>query len=275
MDISAFILDAVRDRPIQGSQLAQLIRAQYPDWSAEVCGARNLRDYVERLVDGAGVVGRSGMDVVYGITNPGGASTDPMPAETPATEVNLWRIWVSPNSPYALSIDKASGVVSQVNRSAAATQEGALRLEPAPFKIHEAVARDFAARIHDERDISLPSTGGPDGWWFDWQKALKGLGLDASWHEHRASSLETALETALAELGLSDEAKEMAFARIVEDRSIRRRSAASHASERTGSRTDLEAIALAAIPKMSSSDLRELKIPLGIVLDVLAQHADQ
>jgi hypothetical protein len=32
---------------------------------------------------------------------------------------------------------------------------------------------------------------------------------------------------------------------------------------------------LAAIPKMSSSDLRELKIPLGIVLDVLAQHADQ
>ena len=275
MDISAFILDAVRDRPIQGSQLAQLIRAQYPDWSAEVCGARNLRDYVERLVDGAGVVGRSGMDVVYGITSPGGASTDSMPAETPATEVNLWRIWVSPNSPYALSIDKASGVVSQVNRSAAATQEGALRLEPAPFKIHEAVARDFAARIHDERDISLPSTGGPDGWWFDWQKALKGLGLDASWHEHRSSSLETALETALAELGLSDEAKEMAFARIVEDRSIRRRSAASHASERTGSRTDLEAIALAAIPKMSSSDLRELKIPLGIVLDVLAQHANQ
>ena len=275
MDISAFILDAVRDRPIQGSQLAQLIRAQYPDWSAEVCGARNLRDYVERLVDGAGVVGRSGMDVVYGITSPGGASTDSMPAETPATEVNLWRIWVSPNSPYALSIDKASGVVSQVNRSAAAMQEGALRLEPAPFKIHEAVARDFAARIHDERDISLPSTGGPDGWWFDWQKALKGLGLDASWHEHRSSSLETALETALAELGLSDEAKEMAFARIVEDRSIRRRSAASHASERTGSRTDLEAIALAAIPKMSSSDLRELKIPLGIVLDVLAQHADQ
>ena len=198
MDISAFILDAVRDRPIQGSQLAQLIRAQYPDWSAEVCGARNLRDYVERLVDGAGVVGRSGMDVVYGITSPGGASTDSMPAETPATEVNLWRIWVSPNSPYALSIDKASGVVSQVNRSAAATQEGALRLEPAPFKIHEAVARDFAARIHDERDISLPSTGGPDGWWFDWQKALKGLGLDASWHEHRSSSLETALETALA-----------------------------------------------------------------------------
>ena len=275
MNISAFILDAVRDRPIQGSQLAQLIRAQYPDWSAEVCGARNLRDYVESLVDGAGVVGRSGMDVVYGITSPGGASTDSMPAETPATEVNLWRIWVSPNGPYALSIDKASGVVSQVNRSAAATQEGALRLEPAPFKIHEAVARDFAARIHDERDISLPSTGGPDGWWFDWQKALKGLGLDASWHEHRSSSLETALETALAELGLSDEAKEMAFARIVEDRSIRRRSAASHASERTGSRTDLEAIALAAIPKMSSSDLRDLKIPLGIVLDVLAQHANQ
>ncbi|MCB9376703.1 MAG: hypothetical protein H6515_12675 [Microthrixaceae bacterium] len=167
MDISAFILDAVRDRPIQGSQLAQLIRAQYPDWSAEVCGARNLRDYVERLVDGAGVVGRSGMDVVRH-HQPGGASTDSMPAETPATEVNLWRIWVSPNSPYALSIDKASGVVSQVNRSAAATQEGALRLEPAPsrsMRLWHAISRPASttSAISRYRAQADPTAGGSTG----------------------------------------------------------------------------------------------------------------
>lgn len=82
------------------------------------------------------------MDVVYGTTSPIGASTSSPSAEDTGTEVNLWRIWVSPK-PFTLSIDQATGAVSQVHRSAAAT-EGALNLDPAPLGTHEAGGR----RVH-------------------------------------------------------------------------------------------------------------------------------
>lgn len=274
MDVAALIVESVREGATQGSRLAQRVRNRYPDWTPEQADARNLRDFVERFVDGVSVVGRSGMDVIYGLSSE--ASGAPMHGSSRSSgpDVNLWRVWVSPNSPYALEINKVAGSVGHVPRPALSGEDVA-RLEPAPRERHEEIAREFALRVETERGTPLPKVGGAEGWWYDWQRSLNTLGLESEWQQHRSSALEAQLRASLEELGLSEEARQQALTTIVRDRTARRRTTNSGHPPIEDARSELEAIALAAIPRMDVSDLRALKIPLGVVLDVMAQRSAQ
>lgn len=112
-DIPASIVELVSHGKIQGSRLAPEIRALHPGWTPEGAGALNLRDYIDRYVEGVEVVDRAGMDVVYGrpgdvlldSNRPEGA-VDANPVEASGESVNLWRVWVSPNCPFALAISQ-------------------------------------------------------------------------------------------------------------------------------------------------------------------------
>lgn len=272
MDVADCILESVRGGSTQGSQLAQSVRSRYPDWTPEQAGARNLRDFIDRFVDGVTVVGHAGMDVIYGLAGEGVEGG--LVASTgggDALEVNLWRVWVSPNSPYALSIDQEEGEVTQMPRSDSRAV-GHVRLDPAPQDDHQEVAREFARRLEGQREVVLPAIGSRDGWWLDWQKGLKALGLESAWHEYRSTALEERLRASLEAQDLSDDARERALAAIIADRSVGRRAPAQRPEPPRDERAILEAVLFGAIKKMDMSDLRELKIPVGVVLDVVAQR---
>lgn len=270
MDVAAWIVESVREGATQGSHLAQRVRSKYPDWTPQQAGARNLRDFVERFVDGVRVVGRAGMDVIYGLSAEAPGAAAPKPAGA-GQDVNFWRVWVSPNSPYALAINNVTGSVGHLPREAS-PEAGLSRLEPAPRARHEEIAREFARRVQAERGIRLPDVGGAEGWRYDWQRSLKSVGLEPEWNEHRSSALEAQLRVNLRDLGLSDEAQQQALTIILRDRTARGRTTTHAPRAIEDTRTELEAIVLAAVPRMDVSDLRALKIPLGVVLDVVAQR---
>ncbi len=269
MNVETWIAQSVRGGSTQGSQLAHMLRSQYPDWTPQQAGARNLRDFVERFVEGVTVIGRSGMDVIYGVVAQDGSSLH-APSAGDRGDVNLWRIWVSPNSPYALAVDPGSGDVIDVPRSTSAS-EGHVRLEPAPQDAHQEIAQGFARRFEAQHDALVGRIGTSDGWWRDWQRVVRSLGLEPAWHEYRSAELEERLRSTLGVLGLSGEAFDRALGVIVRDRS-RRRSDSSSQQRAPTEHLDLQAILLDAIPKMDTSDLRQLKIPVGVLLDVIEQR---
>ncbi len=244
-------------------QLAQQIRTEFPTWTPEGDGARNLRDFIERSVGGVGVVGRSGLDVIYGpAVEP--AMQEPTVAEQ---DVNLWRVWVSPNSPLVLSIATESANVTGVPRSWS-PRKGWARIEPAPHEVHEEIAREFAQSLGARQEHLEVIVGRAAGWWRDWQSELRGLGLDSAWLEFRSGALEARLRTAL-EGHLTGNLIERAMGQVVGDRSRVRQTSVLRTESQRRSRSDLEQILLLAIRRMDVSDLRDLKIPVGVLLDVL------
>lgn len=274
MEVAEWIAAAVEAGPVQGSQLAQDLRRRFPDWVPQQEGARNLRDFVERLVDGVSVVGMSGMDVVYGATEmrPESGIAMPIPAASSSSAVNLWRTWVSPGGPYSLSVDPVEGDVTQTLRSELPAS-GRVRVDPAPHGFHQQVARDFAASRPENEGELLPAIGTSEGWWRSWLQILKSLGLENVWHEHRTAALEARLIESLEEAGLSGEGLQRAVARVVADRSARRQASPTGRDRSPGDeRAALLHVLEAAIRKMDLSDLRELKIPIGVLLDVVAQR---
>lgn len=249
---------------ILGSKLAMDLKAAVPDWSAEEFGARSLRDFIVSNVDGVVVAGRSGMDVVYSTSAP----KDGPPARAAKAEpaADAWRAWVSPNSPFALAFNTANGNTVLIKR-AAAVPEGHVRIEPTTVEEHRAIARDFLDSVAEPaRDTLRAIVDSPDEqWWRRWLAELKKLGDLATWNTFRHERLRELLKARLDASGLDETARSTAAGTVAQSRQPRPRKR----SRAPQTRNDVRVVVAAVIEKMSEEDLRDLKLPVGLVLDVL------
>lgn len=249
---------------ILGSKLAMDLKAAIPDWSAEDFGARSLRDFIVSNVDGVFVAGRSGMDVVYSTSPP----KDGQPAGAAKAEpaADAWRAWVSPNSPFALAFNTANGNTVLIKR-AESVPEGHVRIEPTTVEEHRAIARDFLGSVAEPaRDTLRAIVDSPDEqWWRRWLAELEKMGDLATWNTFRHERLRELLKARLDASGLDETARITAAGTVAQSRQPRSRKR----SRTPQTRNDVRAIVAAVIEKMSEEDLRDLKLPVGLVLDVL------
>lgn len=251
---------------VLGSKLAIDLKSEVPAWRAEEFGARSLREFIESNVDGVLVVGRSGMDVVYGTS----VSKDNSPAVAAKAEpvADAWRAWVSPNSPYALAFKIANGNPVLIKR-AANVPEGHVRIKPTTVEEHRAIARDFLNKVAEPAQdtlraiVELPD----DQWWRRWLAELKKLGDLTTWNSFRHMRLRELLKDRLADSALGETARSIA-AENVGQRSQPRLKKRDRVPQ---ARNDVRAVVAAVIEKMSDDDLRELKLPVGLVLDILGE----
>ena len=165
------IADAIRSfvatGPLPGSRLAGTLKSQFPEWNPADFGVRTLREFVSTLVPGVVVAGRSGMDVIYALE---GTDVD-TPGPPPPANGDYWRIWVSPNSPYAIAVDRAQLTLRAVPRAAHA-ESGSILLAPPSSEVHRSFARDFLATVSPEARARL---GGLEADMQDLKKDLRGL----------------------------------------------------------------------------------------------------
>lgn len=221
------------------------------------------------------------MDVVYGLS--GSASSErnspKVPSNRPANvgPANFWRIWLSPNSPFAIAIDRASGSVVAIAREVDADDLTA-KLEPPSQARHLEIAREFVQGIEGEaaNELTAILDNGGDDWWQPWFRKVQSIGAGERWHRHRTFAFEAVLKDSLQSLGLTTPIFDRVFATISKDRFARRPAVhtGSPAIDRELSdRGALLRVVAAAVQQMSVSDLRDLKLPVGIVLDVI--HRDR
>ncbi|MBP6135114.1 hypothetical protein [Candidatus Neomicrothrix sp.] len=281
-DIPASIVELVSHGKIQGSRLAPEIRALHPGWTPEGAGALNLRDYIDRYVEGVEVVDRAGMDVVYGrpgdvlldSNRPEGA-VDANPVEASGESVNLWRVWVSPNCPFALAISQDGENVRRVPRDGSDDKQAVL-LAPASSECHKIIARDFLKGVDEEDHDALAAIldGETGAWWQPWFRRIQSVGMSDRWHQHRTAALETLLDQSLEVAGITEAAAETAHATIVSARYTGRKAALRPTRPtRQGpiAGSTLLDVVTRAVSEMSTAELRDLKIPIGLVWDAI-QH---
>lgn len=255
---------------VLGARLAAELKARVPNWSAADFGVRNLREFVTTYVTDVVIAGRSGMDVIYAL-----ASAPPIALTTSQTpvEVDFWRVWASPNSPHALAIERASGAVRVVPRRSHVSADHVL-VEPLSADSHREVANAFLPNVSPALRAKLQAVidGGSDSWWQAWLRELRGSASSSTWSAFRRQQLEDRLMTRLRDSGFEqasiDEALSLIRERHAAATAPSRRALISEASFHDGSPT-LRRIVIEAVQHMSDSELRELRIPFGIVFDVL------
>jgi hypothetical protein len=247
---------------VAGSQVAARLRDDDPTFSPGRHGAASLRALIGTLVPEASEIGRSGTDVVYAL----GAATSPRRSSD-----NLWRVWVSPRSPHVLAVDLQTGAVRMLTKGAAVGPSEA-RIEPASEAEHRQVAERFLATetaATPGLDVALKK--GEASWWRDWILALR-TDADAAqrWQQHRVKELQ-ALLAARLRATMKEDTATAALAHITSKPATTGRAAQASGRrvERRGTRSSLVALVQTVVARMYDDELRELKLPLGLVLEAL------
>lgn len=253
---------------IHGSRLSSLLKERVPSWSPAAFDVRSLREFVTTHVPGVAVVDRSGMDVVYALVGTG--ATEPSGTQPEPAQVDLWRVWVSPNSPYILVLDRENQALRTVPRGGP-VGPSEVRLEPPTEAIHREVAKEFLATLppalHPKLLAALESPTAH--WWQGWVRELRGTGHLDSWNGFRRGLFELHLAARLRDANLDDTAVVGALGRIRDSKHLapmRIRSAGRSGPHQD----DLHRVVFEAVQRLSIAELRELRLPVGIVLDVLA-----
>ncbi len=182
---------AVEDIPARSSNWSKEVEVwsgRPPGWTRKALGPEP-RDYIDRYVEGVEVVDRAGMDVVYGrpgdvlldSNRPEGA-VDANPVEASGESVNLWRVWVSPNCPFALAISQDGENVRRVPRDGSDDKQAVL-LAPASSECHKIIARDFLKGVDEEDHDALAAIldGETGAWWQPWFRRIQSVGMSDRW----------------------------------------------------------------------------------------------
>jgi hypothetical protein len=267
-EVAAAIKEIVAtEGQILGSRLSALLKTRFPDWSPRDFGVRSLREFVAAHVTGVLLVGRSGMDVIYGLEQP--PTTDDQ-----RTNVNFWRVWVSPKSPYALAVDRASAILTAVQRGSSA-ESGKIVLDPPEVEAHREIAREFLSGLPADLQPKLQTAldSSSPQWWRAWTRALRTAECLAPWSAFRRQKLEDHLSSKLRAAGFEAPVID-AILKGVREQQAPMPPQMQRTIKATFSKLDngdmLRRIVTESVQRMSSAELRELRLPLGIVLDALA-----
>jgi hypothetical protein len=268
---------------LAGSALRRLVDQVDPSFHPLHYGATNLRGFIEQHAPDLRIIGKTGMDPVYGFAAwPDRAATQPpvLPADEAA---DLWRIWVSPRSPYELLVNRTTGEVRASRSGTGQSAPALLVVRAAPDTTHRAIVADF---IEELREAGSPSHAplrdlfeqAGTSWVRAWLMAMKTAPaeLRAEWHRYRRARLVTRLCEELERAGLPSEIREAALRRITSGDSLPRAQPAepqplvsalpSSVQPRDESLRDL---ALAIVARMNDDDISRLLVPLGLAREAL------
>lgn len=262
------IVDA--ESPVLGSLLSAKLKERVPDWDPAIFQVRSLRAFIEKYIPTVDVVGRAGMDVIYAVKGSTAASTT---KNVDSFGGNPWRAWMSPNGPHALAIDKSGCQIRLVPRGTTVS-DGEILVLPASSQVHLEAARSFLSQLPDPVQAELKPIveRAADDWWQEWMGKLRGTAYLADWSTFRHKQLEICLIRRLQSDGMSETSADRVL-RLIQEQSAANRASKNPPAMRKNITADdafLRQVVLAAIQDMTAAELRDLRLPLGRVLDALA-----
>ena len=220
------------------------------------------------------ILGRTGMDVLYGpaVSTETGADH--------AEQVDYWRIWVSPHSPLSIAIARDDLSLRAVNRGLPVESDKVVLSPPGP-DAHRAMATSFLSDVPETARLALQATleSDSDQWWQAWNRELRVFGLSEVWSKFRIGTFHDLLDNALQATGFEQSAVSRISAAIRRRRPTLR---SHHQGREVAPETDasedrdlLLRVVTEALNRLTIAELRELRLPVGAVVDALSQRKHQ
>lgn len=265
------VAEAIRDivstsGSILGSRLSAEIGKRFPGWKPAHVGAQSLKEFVAAHLKDVRILGRAGMDVRYGLQG--------VESQSDPRDVNFWRVWVSPNSSYSLVVDLPRRLLRAITRPSDAKPGEILLERPSP-EMHKEIARAFCSELPPGLQEALKGTLddlADKYWWQTWVRQLKGTEHIEEWNNFRRLKLEEIFSTHLQSIGATQQ-EITGVLRCIREQATTRLPEKGNAGDflELDSEGMLRHIISEVVQRMSVADLRDLKLPIGTVLDVLAK----
>jgi hypothetical protein len=193
---------------VSGTRLRGVAIRLDPRFRPEAYGCRSLRDFIEKHAPELKIIRHKGLDPVYGYKE-WAAPSSTRSQDPEYGSVDLWRVWVSPESPFILLVTNDVPVSVEAVRGTSALPLGATAIVPLEAEAHRRIAREFLERqAGAQRDVLLSVVDDPSAYW--WKRWLRLLSLQPRefidlWYRFRIERLEAALRERLAQRGVSPE----------------------------------------------------------------------
>ncbi|NTG08835.1 hypothetical protein [Rhizobium rhizogenes] len=278
-------LERWRDSTITGGQVAALMRSVVPDLDVRAVidrpkGKGALSEFIQNfLSDALERVGHQGADVLYQIK-----SSETPTAPAPASP-EIWRTFVSPNSPRFLVLKPSIGHLSS-RSTPALPAEGEIEVQKATPEEHDGIRADFTAGLPPKDAAALKEHVSDDSDFDSWISALKSHFHEATsqWGHYRRKRLAELLTSRIHSLQLGEPTRQTILEQVKSselaayEASKSRVRPEKHAGKQSQRR--LEAVdtasrarqlAHAAVDHLTYEELRELRLPLGAMLDAIHQ----
>lgn len=266
---------------IAGGQIATLIRSSAPELDVRAAvginkGSGATSEFIRRyLADTLDRVGAQGADVLYQIK---GRKIEGFPAEV---SPEIWRTFVSPNSPRHLVYSPTADRLLSRD-TPASTDDGELEVVKATPSEHDGIRAGFTATLPESTAATLKEHVGRDADFQRWIVALKTHlpEVVSQWGHYRRKRLAELLTARVHDLRLKEPSQQGILGQIksseiaafeVHKGSRGGVEQASRQPEPQPANTTARArqLAHAAIDQLSYEELRELRIPLGAMLDAI------
>jgi hypothetical protein len=283
--VVSFLTQVIQNSPtksMRASQLAVLMRGMHPDFVLFKHGFRSFADFVAKSAPELAVVQRSGGDLVYGIRSEWAArqssanaaadsGPEPRVEQAPTFNVRVLRTFASPNAPYKIFGNTNSGFLLVRPTRAGPMPEPWVEVPVCTASDHVQIAKEFISNLPADSvgASNLQSALGKPRWWDSFSWVARQAGVDKEWHEFRQRRLRVKLQDALIRVHIpiagpppeNSTADQIALPRT-ENRP-------RGALISVPSNTLLRRLAIAAIQKMTTEELRSLRLPLGYLVDEL------
>lgn len=272
--IVSALLDIVSNSPTQrvlGARLGAMLKATSPDFNPALFGCRNLREFIRTRIPEIEERGRSGPDLLYGLASSPRPQQISFPVPTagtsfvpPPTTAFNWRAFTNPSYPYLLAANAETGEFKVVALGIGLPAPWVPLAKPTP-EDHLAIARAFLSTRDATEKTSLEALLAEPKWFIGFSAAAKRLGLANAWGSFRTAQLRARFEDALREANIPQKATP------VSEGSPRALAAPTEAIHPTTD-AQLRDLVLRIVGEMSIEQLRELRLPVGRVFDLLSHR---
>jgi hypothetical protein len=276
--VSDALLRFVSEAPEQkilGAKLGGLLRTACPTFSPSQFQSRNLRQFIRTYVPGIVEKGKSGPDYVYALSSSGepySSITDLSLVVNRAPQTTFeWKAFSNPSYPFVLTVNRLTGEFQTETQEAVPTEPWAILPKPSSDD-HLQIARDFVQTLSEHTRTTLTETLAHPLWFRSFTAASRTSGVGSDWSSFRTSRLREMFDKAIEELGIPAVVKSGPTSSIPPRRGASRIMHNRRADVPSPSREmALRRLVQLVVAEMPISDLRNLVLPIGRVID----HIDE
>jgi hypothetical protein len=258
------LLGSAVNRQMTGVRLGVEIRNAFPYFSPTLYRCKNLRQFITMRVPLVKELGQSGPDVLYGLAGEEGPAPTRWKVPTPA-----WRTFTNPHPRYALYANPGTFQLTTFHPTAC-VEAPWVRVPSSTEEAHVQIARDFIATVPELLQQPLEKALLESKWWFAFVLEARQAGLYQQWSVFRHRELWKLLLSTLDGLPGGQQPSTPPADLQASTNPGSRVTGVSPQPLSTGADARLRQVVLTVIGKMATEDLKQLRLPVGDVLDAIA-----
>jgi len=278
-EISNKILELVSstaDRTLLGVRLGFMLKRSFPDFAPYHYQCRNLRQFVRTHVPAVSEKGHSGTDVIYSVGSPSEPANDPAPYKAvtsnfvplPMVEFE-WKAYSNPAQRLSIAANRETGELKVLGETET-PHEPWIALPKPSSEFHREIAEQFVSTLPEPLRTTLVRTLNDHKWYVRFSTVAKVHGVGMQWASFRRAKLIEKFKLSLNTLGIPER---LTHAKKIQPATL---ALLAHAvqpheapSAPTSNETNFRELVQRVIAELPISELRSLRLPVGLVVDAL------